>query len=138
MKQRTTIFALFLFLFLGACGASDTAQQPAAQWQTVTAAAAYDRMTSGDPVTVVDVRTAEEYAEKHIPGAILLPNDDISDTQPALLPDLDAEILVYCRSGRRSALAAEKLAGLGYTNISDFGGINDWPYDTEAGAWDAS
>ena len=80
-------------------------------------------MESGDPVAVVDVRTAEEYAEAHIPGAILLPNEDIGDTAPEQLPVLDAEILIYCRSGNRSAQAAKKLVALGYTNVSDFGGM---------------
>jgi len=93
-------------------------------------------MESGDPVAVVDVRTAEEYAEAHIPGAILLPNEDIGDTAPEQLPVLDAEILIYCRSGNRSAQAAKKLVALGYTNVSDFGGMIDWPYETETGAWE--
>ena len=62
---------------------------------------------------------------------MLLPAETIGDARPEELPDKDAEILVYCRSGRRSKEAAKKLAALGYTNVYDFGGINDWPFDTE-------
>lgn len=91
---------------------------------------AKERMDSGDPVIVLDVRTQSEFDEGHIPGAICLPNETIGHQPPPELKDLDAEILVYCRSGRRSAEAASKLTKLGYTNVSDFGGIIDWPYET--------
>jgi phage shock protein E len=84
--------------------------------------------------TLVDVRTSQEYVSGHIPGAILLPNEKIADTQPSLLPDPDAKIVVYCRSGRRSAEAAKKLAAMGYTNIYDLGGILSWTYETAAGS----
>lgn len=97
----------------------------------ITAAQAYERMQSGDPVVIVDVRTKEEYDAGYIPGAVLIPNEEIGEEKPELLPVEDAEILVYCRSGNRSAKAAVKLEKLGYTNISDFGGINDWPYEIE-------
>jgi rhodanese-related sulfurtransferase len=97
---------------------------------------AYARINSGDPVILLDVRTAAEYEEAHIPGAILLPNEEIQDTPPAALPVTDAEILVYCRSGNRSAQAAAKLVEMGYTNVYDFGGIRDWPYETESGAYE--
>ena len=75
------------------------------------------------------MRTQEEYDGGHIPGAVCLPSEDITADLP--LPfGRDAEILVYCRSGRRSAEAAEKLADMGYENVADFGGILDWPYET--------
>ena len=90
-------------------------------------------MNSGDELIILDVRTKEEYAEAHIPGAILIPNEEIIDTPPVELPDMDAEILIYCRSGNRSAKAAKKLADMGYTNLYDFGGINDWSYETVSG-----
>lgn len=107
-----------------------------AAWNTITAEEAKARIDSGDPVTVVDVRTAAEYEEGHIEHALLLPNEEIGSSRPALLPDPDAELLVYCRTGRRSAEAAKKLAALGYTNVSDFGGITDWPYGTVEGAFE--
>lgn len=75
---------------------------------------------------IVDVRTQEEYDSGHIPGAICIPNESIGTEHPEELPDLDQVILVYCRSGNRSKQAAQKLFDMGYTNIYEFGGINDW------------
>ena len=99
-----------------------------------TAEEAKSRMDSGDPIVVLDVRTQEEYDQKHIDGAVLLPNEQIADTRPDALPELDAEILVYCRSGNRSRQAADNLVAMGYTAVYDFGGINSWPYDTVSGS----
>lgn len=88
-------------------------------------------MEQEENVLVVDVRTPQEYAEGHIPGAILIPLDTIGDEPPKELPDLNQKILVYCRSGRRSKQAAGKLARLGYTEIYEIGGIMTWPYEIE-------
>ena len=82
---------------------------------------------------ILDVRTAEEFKDRHIPGAINIPNETIGTEEIPELPDKDQRILVYCRSGNRSKQASEKLAALGYTNIIEFGGINDWPGDTVSG-----
>ena len=82
---------------------------------------------------ILDVRTPEEFADKHIPGAINIPNETIGTDEIPELPDKDQLILVYCRSGNRSKQASEKLAALGYTNIVEFGGINDWPGETVTG-----
>ena len=79
---------------------------------------------------ILDVRTPEEFADKHIPGAVNVPNETIGSAEIPELPDKDQLILVYCRSGNRSKQASEKLAALGYTNIVEFGGINDWPGET--------
>ena len=79
---------------------------------------------------ILDVRTPEEFTAGHIPGAINIPNETIGSEAPALLPDKNQRILVYCRSGNRSKQASEKLAALGYTNITEFGGINTWPGET--------
>lgn len=84
-------------------------------------------MMDTQEVIIVDVRTQEEYDEGYIENAILIPNESINQ-MPKELPDKDAIILVYCRSGKRSKEAANKLVDLGYTNIYDFGGIIDWPY----------
>lgn len=78
---------------------------------------------------VVDVRRSDEYAEGHIKNAINIPNESIIDTPPVELSNMDQLILVYCRSGRRSKEASQKLANMGYTNINEFGGILDWPYE---------
>ena len=82
---------------------------------------------------ILDVRTPEEFADKHIPGAINIPNETIGTEEIPELPDKDQLILVYCRSGNRSKQASEKLAALGYTNIVEFGGINNWPGKTVSG-----
>ena len=79
---------------------------------------------------ILDVRTEEEFAAGHIPGAILLPDNEISAKAESMLGNKDQLILVYCRSGRRSKNAASQLAALGYTNIKEFGGILDWAYET--------
>ena len=79
---------------------------------------------------ILDVRTPEEISDKHIPGAINIPNETIGTTEIPELPKKDQLILVYCRSGNRSKQASKKLAALGYTNIVEFGGINDWPGET--------
>lgn len=83
-----------------------------------------------DDVTLLDVREQEEYDEGHIDGAVLLPYDTITADSEALPEDKASTVIVYCRSGRRSAIAAETLAGLGYTNVYDLGGIQSWPYET--------
>ena len=90
-------------------------------------------MASEDGHIIVDVRSKDEYAAGHIPGAICIPNESITNTQPAELPDLDQVILVYCRSGNRSRQASQKLADMGYTNVYEFGGIKDWTGETVAG-----
>lgn len=84
------------------------------------------QMSGGEDYILLDVRTQSEYAEGHIPGAICLPNEAIGSEPPAELPDREQTILVYCRSGRRSAEAAQKLADMGYVNVLEFGGILDW------------
>lgn len=88
-------------------------------------------MDSEEGYVVLDVRTQEEYDEKHIPGAVLLPNTEIEAKAEDMLTDKAQLILVYCRSGRRSKQAAEALVKLGYTNVKEFGGIIDWPYEVE-------
>lgn len=89
-----------------------------------------DALTAeGKPFVLLDVRRADEYAEGHIEGAMLLPNEEIGTERPNLLPDLTTPIYVYCRSGRRSLEAAKKLSSMGYT-VYDFGGIIDWQYRT--------
>ena len=83
-------------------------------------------MQEDDGHVIVDVRRADEYAQGHIPGAILIPNESITDTPPEELPDKNQIILVYCRTGRRSKEASQKLADMGYVNVYEFGGIEDW------------
>ena len=132
MKKLIPLFALLVAIgLLAACVPAATV----AEYHKITAEEAKERLDSGDELILLDVRTQEEYDAGHIEGAILLPNETITDTeQPDILPDLGAEILIYCRSGNRSAQAANKLVALGYTNVYDFGGIIDWPYETVTGS----
>ena len=97
----------------------------------ITAEEAKQIMDSEEGYVILDVRTQEEYDQGHIPGAILIPDTEINLRAEKELTDKDQLLLVYCRSGRRSKLAAEALVELGYTNIKEFGGIIDWPYETE-------
>lgn len=90
---------------------------------------AYEIMKSDTPHIILDVRTQEEFLDGHIDGAILIPDYEIADKAQNQLPDKDMLILVYCRSGRRSKLASQTLADMGYKNIKEFGGITTWQYD---------
>lgn len=137
MKKCITVLLLLTVLFAG-CG-KDTAQRTQAPTEitkeavyvNITAQEAKEIMDTRQDYVILDTRTQEEYDERHIPGAILIPHDQIKDQAESLLTDKDQLILVYCRSGRRSKLASEDLVALGYTNIMEFGGIIDWPYETE-------
>ena len=101
-----------------------------ASYRQVSVDEAIEIMRTESDYIILDVRTGEEFAEKHIPGAINVPNEIISNYAIPELPDKNQLILVYCRSGRRSKEAAEKLANIGYTNVVEFGGINDWTGET--------
>ena len=92
---------------------------------------ARDIMGRESDYVILDVRTQDEYNEVHIPDAVLLPDYEIISRATEVLPDKDKLILVYCRSGRRSKNASAELAALGYSNVYEFGGIIDWPYETE-------
>jgi rhodanese-related sulfurtransferase len=100
-------------------------------YMNITPETAKQIMDTSKDYVILDVRTQEEFDQAHIPGAILIPNDRISAEAERVLMDKNQLILVYCRSGRRSKLAAEELVKLGYTNIKEFGGIIDWPYEVE-------
>ena len=99
-------------------------------YQQITAQEAKNIMDTEREYVIIDARTAEEFAAGHIANAILIPEYEIAERAEAELPDKDALILVYCRSGRRSKIASEELVKLGYTNVKEFGGIIDWPYGT--------
>ncbi len=141
-KLWITVMALCA-VFLTACGETDVEKKSenmeiiteesemANSYKQISQEEAKLMMEKDDGHVIVDVRRADEYKEGHIPGAILIPNESISSEQPKELPDLEQIILVYCRSGRRSKEAAEKLANIGYSNIYEFGGIIDWTGDIE-------
>ena len=121
---------LFSFLLLTGCAAPVESE---ASYQQVSTDEAIAMMEEENDYIILDVRTPEEFAEKHIPDAINIPNETIGTEEIPELPDKEQLILVYCRSGNRSKQASEKLVRLGYTNIVEFGGINDWPGETVSG-----
>ena len=124
------LIPLFVALLLIA-GCTAPAQENC--YRQVTAEEAIALMEKESGYIILDVRTAQEYSEKHIPDAVNIPNESIGAEDLPALPDKNQLILVYCRSGNRSKQASEKLAALGYTNIVEFGGINSWPGETVSG-----
>ncbi len=133
MKKLLFILPILLCILLAACGndTDNTNKGENAMYEQITAEDAKKIMDSSDDYIILDVREQDEFDAGHIPGAILLPYTEIENKAEEMLPDKDKQILVYCRSGRRSKIAAEALARLGYTNIKEFGGIIDWPYEVE-------
>ncbi|MGN1451145.1 MAG: rhodanese-like domain-containing protein [Eubacteriales bacterium] len=121
------LLAIYLILpgiFSGCGNEANTA------YEQITAEEAQELMESESVFFVVDARTDSEFAEGHIPGAMLIHEYEVAEKAEEKIPDKEALILVYCRSGRRSKIAAEELVKLGYTNVKEFGGIVGWPYET--------
>ena len=128
--MKKWIAILLAMTLLTACGQNKENKQEVT-YMNITAQQAKEIMDSQEGYIILDTRTQEEYDQGHIPGAIVIPHDQVMEKAEMQLPDKDQLILVYCRSGRRSKIAAEALVELGYTNIKEFGGILDWPYETE-------
>ena len=128
-NKRFLLMLLTLALPFGCAGCSDGGS--IITYEQISGAEAKALMDSESGYIIIDARTQEEYDQGHIPGAILIPYGEIADRAEKELPDKDQLILVYCRSGRRSKIAAEELVKLGYTNVKEFGGIIDWKYEIE-------
>ena len=145
MKKILCIITILLCILLTACGDATSigiiggADGPTsiivaekgekAMYEQITPQEAKRIMDSGEEHIILDTREQDEFDEGHIPGAILIPYTEIENKAEEMLPDKDKLILVYCRSGRRSKIAAENIVKLGYTNVKEFGGIIDWPYE---------
>lgn len=149
-KCKSSFLYLFIVLFLSfvliACAApadgtpttggnatdgSTEEDKATGEYQRISHEDAQARMDSGDDIIILDVRTPDEFSAGYIKGAINLPVNQIRNKAAEILPDKDAEILIYCRSGNRSKTASLELLSLGYTNVFDFGGIMGWPGDIE-------
>ena len=128
--MKKLVFLLLAVMMLTACG-QDKENNQGAVYVNITAEEAKQIMDSEEGYIILNVRTQEEYDQGHIPGAIVISHEEIAEKAEDVLTDKDQLILVYCRSGRRSKIAAEALVELGYTNIKEFGGIIDWPYEVE-------
>ena len=145
MKRILFIISTILCIFLTACGDATSigiiggADGPTsiiladkgekAMYEQITPEEAKKIMDSGEEHIVLDTREQDEFDDGHIPNAILIPYTEIENKAEEMLPDKDKLILVYCRSGRRSKIAAENLVKLGYTNVKEFGGIINWKYE---------
>ena len=127
MRKLLSVFLAAILL------AGCSAPKETASYRQVSMDEAITMMEEESGYIILDVRTSEEFADKHIPGAVNIPNETIGTEEIPELPDKDQLILVYCRSGNRSKQASEKLAALGYTNVVEFGGINSWPGETVSG-----
>ena len=126
MKKYIMIFvSVIMIMGLTGCEKKDMSYTQISMEEAVA------MMATEENYIILDVRTTEEFAEKHIPNAINIPNETIGSEELAELPDKNQLILVYCRSGNRSKQASEKLVALGYTNIYEFGGINNWTGELE-------
>ena len=130
MLKRNKRFLIALLTFALPFGCVGCSSGGSASYDQISGAEAKALMDSESGYIIIDARTQEEYDQGHIPGAILIPEYEIADRAEKELPDKDQLILVYCRSGRRSKIAAEELVKLGYTNVKEFGGIIDWEYET--------
>ena len=138
MKKRIKLLAgaaaLLLLTGCGGRGEADQAQATEATYRQISQEEAAEIMKKQEDFLLLDVRTQAEFEDRHIPGAICIPNETIGTGEIPELPDKNQRILVYCRSGNRSKQAAEKLARLGYTNVLEFGGINTWTGETVSGS----
>lgn len=124
---------LLAVLLLSGCTAPE---KEADSYRQINMDEAVSIMQEENDYVILDVRRPDEFAEKHIPGAVNIPNETIGTAEIPALPDKDQLILVYCRSGNRSKQASEKLVALGYTNVVEFGGIIDWTGETATGTED--
>ena len=129
--MKLPIVAAILLLAALLVGCAAPAQETG--YRQITMAEAVELMAQESGYLILDVRTPEEFQERHIPNAINVPNESIGEDPPSQLPDKAQLILVYCRSGNRSKQAAEKLVALGYTGIVEIGGILDWPGEVVTG-----
>ena len=128
-KVKGLIIMLLISLSLFGMTACDGENGKASTYEQITAEQAKTIMDTEKDYVIIDARTEEEFTEGHIENAILIPEYEIAERAEKELPDKEQLILVYCRSGRRSKIASEELVNLGYTNVKEFGGIIDWPYE---------
>ena len=137
MRKDIYCILIFIFIILTACGNNTDVENIVFKgendltYQQITPKQAKEIMDSEEDIIILDTREQDEFDEGHIPGAILIPYTEIENKAEEVIPNKDQLILVYCRSGRRSKIASESLVKLGYTNVKEFGGIIDWPYEVE-------
>ena len=128
MKRTIAILIILIMIMAAGCGGKEQPEpeNQAPQYSQISQEEAVEMMGEETGYLIVDVRRPDEFAEGHIPDAINVPNEEITDEMPEALPDKDQMLFIYCRTGRRSKEAAEKLVNMGYTNVYEFGGIEEW------------
>jgi len=140
--KRVLFILLLLVGLLFVLGCAKNTEKQNSSFEVLEAEPKYANISPSDAkklleneqgIVLLDVRTIEEHKEVRIPGSILIPYDVIEQEANVLLPEKETVILVYCRTGRRSVIAAEALVKMGYTNVKNLGGIIDWPYETVSG-----
>lgn len=127
-KKMIVILAVIIIVAIGVFIFNNNRESDT-QYVKISAKEAKEIIDTERNIIILDVRREDEYQTGHIEDAVCIPNEVISNQAESLLPDKEQEILVYCRSGNRSRQAANKLLDLGFTNVKDFGGIIDWPYE---------
>lgn len=134
-KYRVLLTALMVVvaLSLAGCGEGGNGDGDGPEVINITAEEGRALMDEDPDIILVDVRTEGEYKAEHIPGALLVPVEELAELASSKMPDKEATYIVYCRTGNRSATAALMLIDMGYQKIYDMGGIVDWPYETESG-----
>ena len=131
-RKKFAAWSLLLLLIVSLAGCGSREEENTASYQQITAEEAKSMMDEQPHAVVLDVREQDEYDAGHIPSAVLLPIGTINEeTAASVIPGKDTVVLVYCRSGNRSKTASQALVDLGYTQIYEFGGIKDWPYEVE-------
>ena len=130
IKRRivSIVAAMVFLLALSGCGA---AEKEGSVYMNINAEKAKEMMEGLEKFVLLDARSEEEFSEGHIPGAIVIPHEEVSERAENEIPEKDVPVFVYCRSGRRSKIAAEALVSLGYSEVYEFGGIIDWPFEIE-------
>lgn len=128
IRRIVSVTAALVFL-LAVSGCS--VPEEGSDYMNISQKKAKEMMENLEEFVLLDARTEEEFSEGHIPGAIVIPHDEIFERAEAEIPEKDIPVFVYCRSGRRSKIAAEALVSLGYSEVYEFGGINTWPYEIE-------
>jgi len=131
-KWILVLIIIVTFSFINTAGCSQVQSEKKATYQTISTETAKKRLALEKGIVLLDVRTLAENMERRIPGSVLIPVNEIKKQASEKLMDKNTTIFVYCRSGNRSAIASQELANMGYTNVFDLGGINNWPYETES------
>jgi rhodanese-related sulfurtransferase len=132
MKQKivaTLLLLMILIIGMAGCSSGNQSSDSENTYQKISSEEAKKMMDEESNLIILDVRTAEEFETGHIQGAVNISNTEITATAEKAIPDKSATILVYCRSGNRSALASKELSELGYSHIYDLGGLVDWKYE---------